>query len=870
MISVVHASNTLNKTYNIDGSKTSGANLSNFHIKTFDCDTPHDLQTILEQLEHNEIIISGTAKGSTHNVPVKMITAKRENFDQGVWYPFDRDYQVVDQPTIELLQQLDPQFKYISYLRKSSASNIFLNDVLQAPYREKVWVKFAPNTTHEQVQDYVIKLMKKAYLLGYARKELSPNEDSPALVQAAVFDASCFRPEALHYEGVPVIHNSDIKHNTYYEAHTGEQDCIDTTKLHFSAMEDTRYIRKYTQLKKELEPAYKARLAQFKRLRPKQDWNSLEQGFISDDVELHTTDGDIITVNEVLEKLITNQPITSYLELEYTDPLDPSYHDSTQKAKLYLNKDNTLILHSFAHGSHHYRAAANISQVPEILEKLQHNIHKPSSEEKRKILAELNRILPFFYIPSLNDADFVADSMKKVASKAIIKKIFLDGAYNPYKTIPLEEHPLREYVFLKAGGGQVITLDPEEGMVHMSLEGAKAFLENKHENFTGRELLDMWLQHPDRKDIMTFGLYEQDEPNKLSMWADFSTYELGKTVTEHDIQPFIYHMKLATGDDPQALIYMTNWIADMVQFPLREGSRPAIVLQSEEQGTGKGTFFTLLASFFQPYNTFESAKLDSLVGRFNKHLMSTVLFGLDEVVAGGEFKPGQITDLLKNITTEDRLALEIKNVDVKQVPNKIHLIVMTNKDFIYLDSQNRRFTIFPFSAKHKQDIPYNKEIRDWWYNRGGKELTFTYFRQYKVDKELAQTNYKNDATVASSIKNLYGVRGRDKWLFYFLADLLEEENKFTSESLHQSYISAYSAFHGSDVGALDKREITSFLKSTFGDTPALGYKSNNYIVRRSVMREKFAFRFLSGIQFKWEDYSEVSSDELNLKQEVAL
>lgn len=869
MISVVQAHNTLNKQYNIDGTKTSGVNLSNFNIRSFPVETPHELAELFKKLAHNEIIISGTSEQQT------LPTAKRIHFNlpDAPWFPFDRDYLVKDQPTIALLQQLDPQFKYVSHLRKSSASNIYRNDKLQATHREKIWIRFAPGTTHEMIKTYVTKLQHKAFILGLARLALSPNMDSFQEVTESIFDSSVFRPEALHYEGVPVINDPTVKHNTYYEPHTGEQQYIHTDKLHFSTLDETRYKRKHQQAKAELKPHKMKRKEQVKRQRPSQDWESLDRGFISDDVVLHTIDKEEVKIGQLLTWLMQEQNITPYLDKEYTDPMDPSYHDGTQKAKLYLNEDNSLILHSFAHGSHHYRAAANITLLPECLEDLGCKVTSTpkdpiSLEEKRKTLNTIVRILPYFYVRSQIEADFAAQTINKVASKSIIGNLIKEHSFNPHNQVTIEDHPLKEFVFFKEGGGKCITLDPEEGMITMSIAGAKELLANKHQELSGSELYDQWIQHPDRKDVTSFGLYPDNTPNKLSMWADFVSYELGKDVTEHDILPFIYHIKLATGDDPEGFTYFMNWLADMVQNPLRSGARPAIILHSEAQGTGKGTLFSLIASFFQDYNVFESPKLDSLVGKHNKHLMSTVFFGLDEVVATAEYQQGQITDILKNITTEDRLTVEPKMIDAKQVPNRIHLMVMTNKEFRFLDSLNRRFTVFSFSDKHKQDVPYRNKLMDWWTKEDGMNLTFTYLKQLKVNNEMAQSNLKNEATTKSSVNQLFGPGGRYKWLFYFLADL-RGDTKMNSMEIYNSYLGAYETYKGSRVGASEQRDITSFLKKEF-TSPALETKSNMYLIRRDIMREKFSLKFLNGTNFKWEDYENVTEEELNIDKEVEL
>jgi len=866
-ISVVQAPELMVKTFNPDGSKSTNGRLYDFNIKSFTANNPQQLKSIFEQLQSNECIISGQVNDGTLT---KLHSAKRKHFStsqQEYWFPFDRDYFIKDIQTIDALKLLDPQFNYISYLRKSSNSNIIINNKPQAPHREKIWVLF--KGSHEQISQYINNLQKKAFLLGLAKLQLSPNEDSTAIHTVSVFDSSCFRPEAQHYEALPVINNSNIKHNTFYEIHDGQQHYLDPTKFKFPEVDNIRYKRLRAQLKEELKPAYKKRLEQAKKLKPEQDWFSLNSGFLSDDAVLYTTDGTQHKVGNILTQLILGNDIKHYLDTEYTDPLDPSYHGSTQKAKLYLNEDNTLILHSFAHGSHYYRVAADLTLIPEVLDQLDFPLPKTKDYTKsRPILQELKRILPYFYAKEKNDILFVASLLSKIASQKHIENLIKDYAYNPFKSLPEDEHPMKEYVFLKKGDGRAITLDPEDGLIGMSMTGAVTMCANKHKNFTGAELVDMWKEDESRQDVTGFGLYPLGTKSRLPLWADFQAVELGKRVTQEDIEPFIYHLKLASGDDEEGLAYLLNWVADLVQFPLREGARPAIVLKSEIQGTGKSTLYTLLQSFFYEYNVFEAANLDKLVGKHNAHLASTVLFGLHEVVAPSTIAQNNarhfITDSLKNIITEDRLSVEPKGIDADNVPNKIHLLITTNKDFIYFDSQNRRFTVFDFSTKHQQDIPYFSRLRKWWFEENGRDLTFTYFKQYKVNKDLAQLNYKNDSTIAASVKQLWGTKGELKWLFYFIADLPEEEKKYTADELHTSYLGAYVDYKGTDTGAFTKRELTSFLKNSLGSTPALEYKSNKYIIRKSIAQEKFATKYLSGVTVNWKDYELVSSQEIPL------
>lgn len=148
--------------------------------------------------------------------------------------------------------------------------------------------------------------------------------------------------------------------------------------------------------------------------------------------------------------------------------------------------------------------------------------------------------------------------------------------------------------------------------------------------------------------------------------------------------------------------YLISYIARMVQFPGEPGE-VAIVLQSEEEGSGKGFFARVMMRLFGQHGLAISNS-KHLVGNFNSHLQDCVLLFADEAFYAGN--PANI-GILKSLITEPTLTIEPKYGRVSLVKNSLHVFMATNEAWaVPAGLHARRFFVLGVSPARKNDHEY--------------------------------------------------------------------------------------------------------------------------------------------------------------------
>jgi len=152
--------------------------------------------------------------------------------------------------------------------------------------------------------------------------------------------------------------------------------------------------------------------------------------------------------------------------------------------------------------------------------------------------------------------------------------------------------------------------------------------------------------------------------------------------------------------------YMLGWMANAVQNPANPG-QVAIVLRGG-QGTGKGTFGSLLGKLFGMHYKYVSNP-KHVTGQFNAMLADAVLVFADECFAAND-KAAE--SALKSLITEEALRVEQKGIDNMETRNCVHLIMATNHDWaISADLDDRRFFVLEVDDAHRVDTDYFGAMR---------------------------------------------------------------------------------------------------------------------------------------------------------------
>jgi Family of unknown function (DUF5906) len=116
----------------------------------------------------------------------------------------------------------------------------------------------------------------------------------------------------------------------------------------------------------------------------------------------------------------------------------------------------------------------------------------------------------------------------------------------------------------------------------------------------------------------------------------------------------------------------------------------ALVLQGGK-GSGKGVFLRAIARCFGEHGM-QITNQEHLVGRFNGHLRCCLFLFADEAFWAGD-KRGE--SVLKGLITEPTLTIEQKGTDAVQWPNRLHVAMAANAEWVVPASAGeRRYAVF--------------------------------------------------------------------------------------------------------------------------------------------------------------------------------
>ena len=193
-----------------------------------------------------------------------------------------------------------------------------------------------------------------------------------------------------------------------------------------------------------------------------------------------------------------------------------------------------------------------------------------------------------------------------------------------------------------------------------------------------------------------------------------------------------------TGSDQEAKEYFINWLAALIQTRQKLGT--AWVFHGTT-GTGKGIMYSkilqpLLGPKHVPQWTMKNTE-----EQYNAAIASACLLWLDEFHVDSSRNGRTVMDKLKNLVTEEEMAVRAMRTNTYMAPSYANLIVATNHpDPLALDENDRRFNVAPPQERSIHITHDEAEAIE-------SELTpFTsYLWNYDVDMEATRTPLKNDA-----------------------------------------------------------------------------------------------------------------------------
>jgi hypothetical protein len=147
--------------------------------------------------------------------------------------------------------------------------------------------------------------------------------------------------------------------------------------------------------------------------------------------------------------------------------------------------------------------------------------------------------------------------------------------------------------------------------------------------------------------------------------------------------------------------YILRWIAWSIQHP-DQPAEVALVLIGAK-GAGKGTLARCLQPIFGAH-AFQVTSREEVIGKFNGHLQDCILFVADEAYWGGDKR---CVGRLQGMITETTLPIERKGIDVFQVRNYLHVMMLAEPGWVIPAGRHeRRYAAFAISTKKLGDRGY--------------------------------------------------------------------------------------------------------------------------------------------------------------------
>ncbi|MFZ7093990.1 primase-helicase family protein [Primorskyibacter sp. 2E233] len=178
------------------------------------------------------------------------------------------------------------------------------------------------------------------------------------------------------------------------------------------------------------------------------------------------------------------------------------------------------------------------------------------------------------------------------------------------------------------------------------------------------------------------------------MW-DLNSWSL-PDYRQHQVPPsygaFKTFLDFAIPDKSQQTMLL-DWIAWSLQ---NEANKPnwAILLFSENKGTGKSTIGVVLEALFGAANTAKIDGADKLVATFNDRILDKKLIIVEEVHISSRSDNG---NKLKDLITSDRTTVNVKYQPTKTIPLKACYLFTTNHKPLWIEAGERRYYIIEMS-----------------------------------------------------------------------------------------------------------------------------------------------------------------------------
>lgn len=204
-----------------------------------------------------------------------------------------------------------------------------------------------------------------------------------------------------------------------------------------------------------------------------------------------------------------------------------------------------------------------------------------------------------------------------------------------------------------------------------------------------------------------------------------------KEINKDLIDKFFHHLFFIICDENvEASHFLISWIRWIMLYP--EIKSKVFVFLFSDEGFGKSSLGNFLSEFvFGETASYICAGLDSLTGKFNKHLMGKLFCQIEELPStSGDFH--KQFDKMKTLITDPRMSCEPKGLDGFTINNHLNFLGCSNNKYsLRMSKTDTRY--FVLEIKKKMDKDYWTQYYSDFQNQNFADMLYSYFLKTSDD-----------------------------------------------------------------------------------------------------------------------------------------
>lgn len=349
--------------------------------------------------------------------------------------------------------------------------------------------------------------------------------------------------------------------------------------------------------------------------------------------------------------------------------------------------------------------------------------------------------------------------------------------------------------------------DPFEGsqnllvqVVNPAFNPAQAEDAKQNPPFISTSFHQIWRQiHWDQNKIglfanVDFHPYFKEPPelhSTFNLFRGFPHSAAESHMNPEVLQVILEHLKILCGGEEHVVDYVLKWQAHLIQKPF-EKPGVALVFQSV-QGAGKNLYWDFMKHVIGRQHWSMVARIETVLGRFNKHMEGKLLTVLNEISNyGGAHKSN---DYLKSLITDETLTIEPKGKETYTIRDCSRFVFLTNNNWaVKVESRDRRYVVIEADQEHVGNHEYFTRLAAALEHPDAPTSMFSYLATLDLSqwnhRLLPQTQARDEvqlASVPTPIRYIISQLEHHKTMAYFedykqWCETHNERNEFNSRS----------------------------------------------------------------------------------------